>query len=296
MIDIYTRSNSLLSKEFWKWTARRLLHKYSGPQAVEDSLLRGLTAHNIPYTRNAAQPTGSVALVLSGVDALTSQLQRRKAGKIQKLLAGPNIVTTPHEAHAILCDTAIDHILVPSQWVADYYTSVAPTIAEKIVVWPAGVASAAASTRERIALIYNKHPDAALSSEAAAAADTAGYEVHTISYGSHTRKAYLEALTRADVVVYISPSESQGIALQEAWMRDVPTFVHYTGITETSSFTWQDPLINAPYLTDQFGALYHNMDELSKLLSDTKRFHPKQLCETLLSDTATVEKLLPFVQ
>lgn len=254
MIDIFTRSRSPFTTEYWKSVARTASRKYSGPQAVRDSLMRGLAELGVPYTLDPRHPSSHTAVVLSGTAALREQINRKKKGVIEKLYAGPNIAILPTDHDALLCDPAIDRVLVPSAWVKDVYTTHAPAISGKISVWPAGVANAAPSSRERLVIMYEKFGNERLTDAAIAAAHGARYEVCVLRYGAFTQSTYLDLLAHAGAVVYFSQSESQGIALQEAWMRNVPTFVYQTGTVTTKDFTWADPKINAPYLEPAFGA------------------------------------------
>jgi glycosyltransferase involved in cell wall biosynthesis len=207
------------------------------------------------------------------------------------LIAGPNIVTTPNDADRILCNPAIDHILVPSTWVRDHYCSIAPELAQKILVWPAGVAEAQPSSRRSEAIVYCKD-DRQLCAEAKQVIKASGLTPRVITYGTYSQKNYLKALQTAAALVYLSPSESQGLALQEAWIRDVPTFVHFTGVAHNDAFTWHDDMINAPYLHEEFGAFYTTTDELKELLAHTQDYHPRTRCQQTLSDYATTKQLL----
>src|SRR5690349_22581703 len=116
MIEVYTHSHSLLTKEFWKAVLRTVVHKYSGPEAVRDSLLRGLQTHGIYAKLNPFKRTSDTVVVLSGVQALREALRQKRAGKIHRLLAGPNLVITPTDAEKILLDPLIDYVVVPSAW------------------------------------------------------------------------------------------------------------------------------------------------------------------------------------
>ncbi len=292
MIDVYTHSNSLITKEFWKALVRKIMRKYSGPQAVCDSLLRGLKDNNIQFTLNSRYSKNNIVIVLSGIMALREQIARKKAGEIKTLAAGPNLVVTPNDSGQILCNPLIDHVLVPSKWVRDFYAKATPDIAGKLIIWPAGVKDSLKSTHDNTILIYFKSDDETLLSDAVTVVSNLGYLSCTFIYGSFTHADYLTALKRASAVVYISPSESQGIALHEAWMCNVPTFVHFTGITQTPAFTWHDKLINAPYLTGDFGAFYTNNHSLTQLLSKVQSYKPRQKCKQTLSDSVTVRTLL----
>src|SRR5690606_42099613 len=139
MITICTHSQIPLHLEFWKYLARRIMRKYTGPDAVKDSLIRGLTELDIDFRLNNPS-VGDTVTVLSGPNALKDAIKNKRAGRIRKLVAGPNIVILPNYNDGLILDNAIDIILVPSDWVAELWTKEVPKIADKIKVWPAGVA------------------------------------------------------------------------------------------------------------------------------------------------------------
>lgn len=294
MIKIFTHSYSPVTKEFWKWLGRSLTGKYSGPQAVRDSLVRGLTELGVSYSADPLFLQGNTAIVLSGVVMLKKAISLKKEGKIKRLIVGPNVVVTPDEANRILFDPAIDMILVPSQWVKDYYRSAAPELDDKVKVWPAGVAKARPSSRDGKVIIYCKD-DKKLCVEAKKTVRKAGYKAGIFEYGTFSRQEYLEALGTAPAVVYISKSESQGLAMQEAWIRNVPTFVHYTGWVKNDYFNWQDEKINAPYLEDSYGAFYKDTVELSNLLDKIDSYQPQTECLKKLSDKVSAAMLLDLI-
>lgn len=293
-LSIYTRSNSPLTKEFWKWVGRFVTSKYTGPQAVKDSLIRGLKETRVSYQLNPIFSSSEIVIVLSGPTALRKAITKKNRGEIKKLIAGPNVVTTPDEYTKLIQDPAIDLILVPSQWVKDYYQKTAPEVSHKVRIWASGVAEAKSSTRDGQVIIFAK--DENNLSKTLKVTEEIGTPTTVFTYGNFNHKQYLQALESASAMIYISKSESQGLALQEAWMHNVPTFVHFTGITRNPLFTWQDDKINAPYLNEKFGALYKNLNELKELLKSASKYQPRFKCIKELSDQASVAKLLNLIQ
>ncbi|PIR85943.1 hypothetical protein COU14_01525 [Candidatus Kaiserbacteria bacterium CG10_big_fil_rev_8_21_14_0_10_44_10] len=292
MLSIYTRSTSKFSKEFWKWAARKITRKYSGPNAVEDSLLRGLKELNIPFSRNCLTSDTGTVVVLSGTEALRENILHKKKGLIKKLIAGPNIVAHPLDCNGILLNKEIDVILVPSQWVADLYMQVVPEIANKIKVWPAGVPISKASSRTSKPIIYDKLGDVSLLIKIQ---EVLAVPATVFSYGSFNQKDYLEALSEAPYLIYLAKSESQGLALQEAWAHDVPTLVNKSTHWEANDLSWDSPQINCPYLTPELGAIFENVEELPIMIEQVSSLHPKKYCDKYLSDRASAQKLLNLI-
>jgi len=292
MLAIYTRSTSKFSKEFWKWAARKVTRKYSGPNAVEDSLLRGLKELNVPFLRNRLTSDTNTVVVLSGTEALRKNISHKKAGRIQKLIAGPNIVSHPRGGDNILLSPEIDVVLVPSQWVAELYVQVVPELADKIRVWPAGVLVSDASSRMGKPIIYNKLGDQTLLNQTQ---QIIGTETYAFSYGSFKHEDYLKALSEAPYLIYLAKSESQGLALQEAWAHDVPTIVNKSTHWEAVGLSWDAPQINCPYLTPELGAIFENIEELPIMIERASLLLPKHYCDEHLSDRASAQLLLKLV-
>lgn len=289
MLAIYTRSNSKFSKEFWKWAVRKLTGKYSGPNAVEDSLLRGLKELVVPFLRNSVSSDVDTVVVLSGKEALRENILHKRVGLIKKLIAGPNIVAHPRDADSILLSKEIDAVLVPSKWVADLYAQVVPELANKIKVWPSGVLVSDASTRRGQPIIYNKLGNHSLFTKIQ---QLLGTPAKVFTYGSFANKDYLEALSEAPYLIYLAKSESQGLALQEAWAHDVPTIVNKSTHWEALGLVWDSPQINCPYLTPELGVVFENTEELPIMIERVSALHPKQYCDEHLSDRASAQRLL----
>lgn len=292
MISIHTHSTKIYHLERWRYLiSRRLLNKQRGPDAVRDSLIRGLQDLKIDFKLNPKQPS-EVAIVLSGVCALKQLIKCKESGITKSLIAGPNMVAHPREANGIMLSKEIDVVLVPSKWVADLYAEVVPELTSKVKVWPSGVSISGSSTRRGSPIIYDKLGDKELVSKIQ---QILGVSTTVFSYGSFNQRNYLNALSKAPYLVYLAKSESQGLALQEAWAHDVPTLVNKSTHWEADVLSWDAPQINCPYLTPELGTVFENIEELPIMIEHTSSLHPKHYCDEHLSDRASVQKLLSFI-
>lgn len=292
MLNIFSHSPRKTTKEWWKYfLTRKLLNVKRGPDAVRESLLRGLQELQIPYRHNPETING-IVIVLSGIEALKDALEAKETNQVSKLIAGPNVTIHPNDHDGLLRDPRIDKVLVPSKWAADFSAHEAPELTDKIVVWPAGVATTNASTRNGPPIIYNKIGNQALLQEIKKVMSP---ETIIFTYGSFSKTHYLKALTNAPFLIYLSESESQGLALQEAWAHDVPTLVNESHAWRRGEFSWQSELINAPYLTEETGAVFKSVTELPALIGQIAALHPKTYCDRELSDAVTTAKLLASI-
>jgi hypothetical protein len=77
----------------------------------------------VEYNLNPRQlKIANTVYVPIGIDTLRYALDLKKKGKIKKLVVGPNI-TVPTSKDDIFFHPLIDTIVVPSDWVKDYFIS-----------------------------------------------------------------------------------------------------------------------------------------------------------------------------
>jgi hypothetical protein len=216
--------------------------------------------------------------VLSDLDALAVAVAWRRRSAARRLVAGPNLVVLPSDAPRLMQADEIDLCLVPSPWVKQLYEDDAPALRGRISVWPAGVdvdfwtPDASTPPARREALIYRKdlpgQPNAGVEEieQAERRLRSSGFAVTTLVYGTFTRPQYREALRRADLMVFYSPTESQCLAQVEAWAVDVPTLVWARGRFTYRGRDYQSS--SAPYLTPHTGREFQDAGALAALLDD----------------------------
>lgn len=292
MLDILSHSLNPLKKEWWKhFLTRRLLNIERGPDAVRASLIRGLNENRVEYRLDPRHPSGTV-VVLSGVEALREALAKKAAGLVKRLVAGPNITIDPNDHDGLMLDPLIDIVLVPSLWTRAYWANSAPSLDERLVVWAAGVAISEPSTKDGLPIIYDKIGDGRLLEAVQKELRTSAV---VFKYGQFSRDRYLQALQSAPFLVYLAESESQGLALQEAWAHDVPTLVNESHEWRNGEASWQAPNINAPYLTNEAGYFFSDPAELPALIKTAQGLRPRAYCERELSDRVSATKLLDTI-
>ena len=268
MIYIYTENFIFIGKA--KTIVKKLLGRGArGPQAVLNSLLRGLKELGTEYRLDEPiKAPVAVAYVLSGAKTLRWAIQQKKAGRIKKLVAGPNIVVFPGDDGAILTDSAIDVVVVPSEWVKEKYELLAPHLRSKIKIWPAGVKIPDLPREEKIwdFLIYNKAGRSPLLKDIERHLADQHFKVNIFEYGKFSQSDYFQALGRSRYEIYLSPSESQGLAMFEAWARGVPTLVWDRGFYEYRGFKLARRGIACPYLNQQTGNSFKDFTDFKEAL------------------------------
>lgn len=261
-IYLYNEEFTLVGRV--KAGVKRILHRQvRGPAMVFDSLCQGLTAIGQDYRVNARRiPSGATVCVLSGIATLRWAFTQKQRGRISKLIAGPNIAM-PNEYGGIIFDPAIDRFLVPSQWVLDFCLTYMPTARPRIVVWAAGVPTLplAVSPERSLVLVYQKNASDKMYNDVLSFLNGRGIASKVYIYGTYARSEYLADLSQAHAMIVLSTSESQGLAVHEAWMMNVPTLVWGGGNMEHMRYAYvgSSP---APYLTDQCGMIFADGSDL----------------------------------
>jgi len=276
-----------------------------GHPSVTRSLARGLGKLGVAFTLNPISPRAisGVCMVLSSVAALRQAIEWKQHGKVRLLLAGPNLMVRSNEHGGILAAPEIDACVVPSEWVAAAYLDDLSPLSHRIRVWYAGVdefywAPHRSATPRTNALIYCKNADAELLRSVKSILEGAGWPTISINYGSYSRKEYRAALQKSKFAVFLSASESQGIALAESWAMDVPTLVWQPqelviGGRRYTRFS------SSPYLNEMVGARWTLREEFEQLVARLpaliSTFSPRAWLLSNMTDVHAARRLTDIV-
>ncbi len=279
-----------------------VLTEYSknGPLSVTKSLLRGLKLNDIDFNHNPSDSKiGDELIVLSGVNNLRKGISLKKRGKIKKLIAGPNVMNSPNQFNFLFASREVDICLVPSRWIQIAYEQDAPLLKGRVRCWYAGINEEHWVEKNEVKdtiLIYWKTELSDFIRKVELILKKHEYKVHVLKYGTYTLQGYKNILDKSIFAVFISRSESQGIALAEAWAMNVPTFVWnpkaltYLGkkYTEVSA---------CPYLTDKTGKDWQTLNELDLLISSFNKemFAPREWVLNNMTDKKSAGILLNII-
>ena len=276
--------------------------KIGGHYAVTRSLIYGLKSNNIQFDLNSNFIIRSTTIVLSGVDTLQFAISQKKKGNIHFLVAGPNISVLPSFDKNILAAKEVDICLVPSTWVKEEYEKDCPELLGRIRIWAAGVDERYWLPRKKFsfdapkALIYIKNTDISLNSiEKILKYFKIQYK--TIYYGKYTSNQYKELLQWCNFVIVLSRSESQGIALAEAWAMNVPTFSWNPGKLLYGNHLYLN-ITSAPYITAQTGATWKTSHELYVLLDKfckKNTYSPRSWVLQHMTDSISANELIDII-
>ena len=248
-----------------KSLVKRILGRKRGPDMVNESLFAGLKELNVPYRYNVRSGDihpGDIVYVNTSIEALRFAVRAKREGKITKLVVGPNMSVLPSDNDGIMTSDEIDLILFPSQWTKDHWVHFEKRLEPKIKLWPAGVDVPELHGGDRTkVLVYVKNPPQGLLEHIVSFLEKNSVSYEVIYYGKYDRNEYFSLLEKSRLAIFLSASESQGLALFEAWAHDVPTLVWNRGYWEVGGETWREEKISAPYLTDECGAFFKDQSD-----------------------------------
>jgi glycosyltransferase involved in cell wall biosynthesis len=285
----------------------------SGPAQAFWNLCQGLTQLGVPYRVNdfayAGQHPEERACIIGGYNVLESRQWRNE------IIYGPSIIKYPVEVPDLLERFPISKVVVYSDWQRQLYES---AWGERLVVWPVGIdtdkwSPAPQSRKDIDLLIYEKVDTSTLfydDPDAQAAdgrlyedtmikpirryAEQHGLKTARVRYGFYREKKYLDLLRRSKAMVFLSRSETQGLAYLEALSSGVPVMAWDKGALwrERLSHTRLGPkrvrATSVPYWDERCGVKFKTLEQFTAQLAgffeqvDAGQFNPRAyICEHL---------------
>ena len=241
--------------------------KYRGHFAVTRSLIEGLKSIGACFNYNPRFPwqLAETVIVLAGVRTLRQAIRYKRAGRLKKLLAGPNIVIFSSDNESILASPEIDMVITPCRWVSDIYAEDHPSLRSKLFEWPAGVDTKywrpASSSRGDSILVFEKQkkgPVGPIGPYIKFVQDK-GWDIRVLRYGTYAHDEYREALKSSCLMVGFVRDESQGLAWLEAWSSDVPTLLWRNSVNESYGRRYE--CSTAPYLNSDNGLFFGDLED-----------------------------------
>lgn len=240
-------------------------------KGVTNSFLSGLNELQIPYNFNPSMDkVGEVVWVLASPEALKEVIDLKKRGKIKYILAGPNLMVSPSEHNKILTSSLIDYVIVPSDEIQQFYKYDEPSISGRLRTWYAGIDYrywCPNYSSKNLVLIYWKTESKEFCQEIQSVIRRYGWNTEIIKYGEYNSEQYKKLLDRSLFAVFISRSESQGLALGEAWSMNVPVLAWNPQLWQ--AYGRESTFISScPYLTNLTGRSFKTINDLECLLQN----------------------------
>lgn len=241
----------------------------------------------------------SIVFVPNGIETLKYALRLKKQWIIQSLIAWPNI-SIPENKNDICFHPNIDTILVPSEWVKDYFLSINPQ-ETRIQVWAAGVDDMSRSLKNKPnILVYKKNCPKELFEHIINFLTTKKIPYTPIGYGDFKKEDYIRNLKLSSAMVYLQESESQWLALHESWMADIPTLVWNRWFWEYGATQWYNEKISAPYMTVECGLFFQWPEDFNvkftEFMLQLEKYSPRTYSLENFTNEITTRKLLQIIQ
>lgn len=251
-----------------------ILTKPIGQQAVEwehkavmRSLIAGLNDNHIPFNYNPhnIKEVGDVVMIPCNINAVLKAIELKKEGRIKKIFVGPNFY--PDEVASL----NFDIFLIPSEQCIRYFAEVDEELANRCRVWYVGIdlsfwcPISEEYNKSNNVLIYQKIEDQNFCNEIEDLVKKYKWNPLIIKYGSYTIEQYKKILSECRYAIFLSQSETQGIACTECWAMGIPTL-----IWEPRSVIIQKKHINyfssCPYLNEKVGVYWKSLTDLENIL------------------------------
>ncbi len=176
--------------------------------------------------------------------------------------------------------------LVPGEWMRKMCE---PYYMGKVVAWPAGIDTdhwrpATTTTKEFHFLIYDKIPGNELTRGIINILIKQGLTYEHIRYGTYTQPVLKDKLAHAKAAIFLSKSETQGLAYQQILATGLPILAWDKG------GYWEDPayyphkvkyqpVSSVPYWDKRCGIKFNNIvdfeTQLQNFMENTDQFKPR---------------------
>ncbi len=274
-----------------------------GHPGVTESLVKGLQKLNIPYDQNNYTNPSSIVVVLADTVDLKRAIALKQHHRIKVLIAGPNLVVRSNDLNGLIGSPEIDAYMVPSEWTKIAYEEDLPTLEGRMRLWCAGIDEQywkpVLGVEKNKVLVYWKTESEPFCEHVESILKTKGFTPLRVRYGKYTKEQFKSYLNQSMFAVFISRSESQGLALAEAWAMDVPTLAFEPGELMLQGKQYSS-VSGCPLLTDFTGQRWKDVKEFEELLNHytkyAQEFAPRSWVVKNLTYVASATSLIDIVK
>ncbi len=277
----------------------------NGPARVASSVFRGMQKLGISFNVNEKNyaAIAPIVVVLGNPASLQRIMHYKNQGSVEILIAGPNVefILYPHTKN-MSKSPLIDCFLIPCEWVKHVFERFIPHTVPRTRIWYAGVEAEhwkptnPGAPKNKV-IIYNKFKSD-LVAPIIEYLHNFNWEPIVLNYGSYNQAHYKSCLDEAAFAIFLSQSESQGIAMAEAWSMNVPTLV-WNPKQNPSTYFHDIEVSSSPYLTEMTGRDWVTFDDLVTILSNwssiVPTLAPRNWILSHMTDIKSAEMLLNII-
>lgn len=273
---------------------------------VANSARRGLKKIRCDFTNNPddLNEVKENVVVLCDERAGRQAYEWKNNHKIKTLLVGPIFV--PSSENYFISWPLVDCYLSPSEWPALNLCRERPSLTDRVQIWYAGIDEQYwkptirfKDKQSKKVLLYCK-TNSEIAEQAKRCLEEFGYIPEEIVWGKYKHDGYKKMLEECKFAVFVSRSETQGIALAEAWAMDVPVLAW----NPQTSFDWDNiiwmPVSSCPYMNPIVGLDWKEMDQFRSILRNfeeqAERFQPRRWVLMNMTDKISVERLMSHMR
>ena len=277
-----------------------------GQKTLPRSISQGLQSLGVDFDENrfSKDTTYKTCFVVKDVDCLRWAIELKRQGLIKNLVAGPMIVNFPHEADRIIESPLINTFILPSVWIKNLFAKLIQSDRPNLSVWALGVDTDYWRPRESVAnvkikkiIVYAKNPTSEILSGVQETLKNRQIEYDILVPGLFTREEYRQALINACGVIFLSRSETQGLAMFEAWSCDVPTLHWNPGVLMLMNQV-HEGASSCPYLNSECGLEFTDgsqfESQLQIFIERLPSFTPREFVLKNYKLSSSIERLLEF--
>jgi hypothetical protein len=240
-------------------------------------------------------------VVVNDIECLKWAIEQKKMGKIGELIIGPFIQNHPHEYNSILLSSHVDKEIFFSEWHKNMFLFFEPKLKErKLYTWFCGVddqfwKSANKNKKQKTVLIYCKTHTNEIAKPIIDFLEKKGFSIFIVKVSNYTWEEYKEKLSQSELAIFISVTETQGLAIFEAWSMNVPTY-HWNSKQWRYQGLSYDLASSCPYLQPELGDEFENLIEFkSNFIKKYNELISKNP-ETIVAQKYTLEKSTQLLQ
>ena len=206
---------------------------------------------------------------------------QRKAGDAcgPKCVMGPETMVLPSEYPEMF--SQYKYWAQPSQWCVDYFKEFPVTRNVELNPWAVGVDTdkfTPDKSPKFDCLIFYKNvtkqtPESRIK-EVRKALNDIGQTHRTVVYGKYKQDDFITLLNQCRYCVWLCGSESQNIAIMEAWSMDVPTYIWDERMFSYSNYTFEGAS-SAPYFDVECGVKRTDLKLLPDFTANIPHYSPR---------------------